>query len=96
MATPLNDTPGIILLGLGPGDPALLTHQAWELLDSIDEIYLRTRQHPVVAGFPSNLKAHSFDDLFRRFALATELHAYVSPNHHLPRAGRYDGAGGFL
>jgi hypothetical protein len=47
--------------GLGPGDPLLLTRQAWELLESIDEIYLRTRQHPVVADFPSNLMVHSFD-----------------------------------
>jgi len=63
---PLIDTTGITLLGLGPGDPALLTRQAWELLESIDEIYLRTRQHPVVAGLPPHLKVHSFDDLYQQ------------------------------
>jgi len=55
---------GITLLGLGPGDPDLLTRQAWELIEHIDEIYLRTRQHPVVSGFPSSLRVYSFDDLY--------------------------------
>jgi tetrapyrrole methylase family protein / MazG family protein len=55
---------GIILLGLGPGNPQLLTRQAWEILESIPEIYLRTGQHPVVSGFPSSLKIHSFDHLY--------------------------------
>jgi tetrapyrrole methylase family protein / MazG family protein len=55
---------GIILLGLGPGDPQLLTRQAWGILESIQEIYLRTAQHPVVSGLPSSLKIHSFDHLY--------------------------------
>lgn len=54
----------ITLLGLGPGDPALLTRQAWEALESAAEIYLRTRQHPVVESLPSHLRLHSFDDLY--------------------------------
>jgi tetrapyrrole methylase family protein/MazG family protein len=58
------NTNGIILLGLGPGDPALLTRQAWSILNNIPEIYLRTRQHPTVNGFPPNLKVHSFDHLY--------------------------------
>jgi tetrapyrrole methylase family protein/MazG family protein len=56
--------PGITLLGLGPGDPGLLTRQAWQWLESIPEVYLRTRQHPTVRGFPNTLKVHSFDDLY--------------------------------
>lgn len=56
--------PGITLLGLGPGDPAHLTRQAWEVLTSASEVWLRTRQHPVVAGLPSALELHSFDSLY--------------------------------
>ena len=56
--------PGITLLGLGPGDPHQLTREAWELLSSADEVYLRTRQHPTVNGFPSSVKIHSFDELY--------------------------------
>ena len=55
---------GITLLGLGPGDPAKLTREAWEVLGSIDEIWLRTKQHPTVAGLPVSVKVHSFDDLY--------------------------------
>jgi len=57
---------GIVLLGLGPGDPNLLTRQAWELLNSSEEIYLRTKQHPTVKGFPESLQVFSFDDLYEQ------------------------------
>ena len=57
-------TPGITLLGLGPGNPDLLTRQAWNLLENIPEIFLRTDQHPVIKGFPRGLKVHSFDYLY--------------------------------
>ncbi len=56
--------PGIILLGLGPGDPNLLTRQAWQWLESIPEVYVRTRQHPTVQGFPNGLKVQSFDEIY--------------------------------
>jgi tetrapyrrole methylase family protein / MazG family protein len=56
---------GITILGLGPGNPDLLTRQAWDWLNQIDEIYLRTRQHPTVAGFPSSLQIHSFDEYYQ-------------------------------
>jgi tetrapyrrole methylase family protein/MazG family protein len=55
---------GITIVGLGPGDPAHLTLQAWQWLNQVDEVYLRTKLHPVVAGFPSTLQVHSFDDLY--------------------------------
>jgi tetrapyrrole methylase family protein / MazG family protein len=55
---------GITLLGLGPGDPNLLTRQAWELLQEASEIVLRTNKHPTVAGFPPNLDIQSFDGLY--------------------------------
>lgn len=57
---------GITLLGLGPGNPALLTRQAWQILESAQEIYLRTRAHPVVADLPAQLALFSFDDLYER------------------------------
>ena len=63
----MKDKKGIVLLGLGPGDPALLTRQAWELLEQIDEIYLRTGQHPVAKHLPSQLKVHTFDHLYNTY-----------------------------
>lgn len=69
--------PGIILLGLGPGDPLLLTRQAWQILEEADEIILRTRQHPVIAGLPAGLEVHSFDDLYESSASFEETYSRI-------------------
>jgi tetrapyrrole methylase family protein/MazG family protein len=55
---------GIIILGLGPGDPAQLTLEAWEALQTANEVYLRTSQHPTVHGLPEGLTVHSFDNFY--------------------------------
>jgi tetrapyrrole methylase family protein/MazG family protein len=54
----------ITILGLGPGDPDLLTRQAWDLLYQADEVYVRTRRHPTVAELPAHLVLHDFDHLY--------------------------------
>ena len=54
----------ITILGLGPGDPGLLTRAAWEHINSLQTIMLRTTQHPTVAGFPAGLHVESFDSLY--------------------------------
>jgi len=56
----------ITLLGLGPGNPEQLTREAWDVLNGAKEVYLRTRQHPIVAFLPKKLKVHSFDELYER------------------------------
>ncbi len=67
----------ITLLGLGPGSPELLTRQAWELLHEASEIYLRTRQHPVVAAFPETLTTHSFDALYEGAESFEQVYAAI-------------------
>ena len=57
-------SPEIVLLGLGPGDPGLLTRQAWQWLEGLQELYVRTRQHPTLQGLPAALQVQSFDDLY--------------------------------
>ncbi len=64
MNNPPSPFTGITLLGLGPGDPALLTRQAWDTLQTASELYLRTRQHPTIPSLPSHLTLHSFDDIY--------------------------------
>jgi tetrapyrrole methylase family protein / MazG family protein len=56
--------PGITLLGLGPGNPNQLTREAWDVLSSADEVWLRTRQHPTVDTLPPSVSLHSFDELY--------------------------------
>jgi len=54
----------ITIVGLGPGDPRHLTREAWEVLESADQVWLRTEHHPTVTGLPSHLTLHSFDHLY--------------------------------
>jgi len=58
---------GITIIGLGPGDPHLITREAWELISKTSEIYLRTIQHPSVEYFPNSVKIHTFDNLYEEF-----------------------------
>lgn len=55
---------GVTIIGLGPGDLKHLTLDAWEVIQSATEIYLRTAKHPIVAQLPAGLKVHSFDEFY--------------------------------
>jgi tetrapyrrole methylase family protein/MazG family protein len=70
--------PGITLLGLGPGDPQQLTREAWDVLSTADEVYLRTRQHPTVSGIPSSVKIHSFDELYENGDSFDEVYTAIT------------------
>jgi len=70
-------TPGITLLGLGPGDPHQLTREAWDHLSSIQEIYVRTRQHPTLPGFPDGLVVHSFDSIYESSAAFEDVYTEI-------------------
>lgn len=56
---------GITIVGLGPAGSEFITRQTWDWLEQIDEIYLRTAQHPAVSGLPKNCKIYSFDDIYQ-------------------------------
>lgn len=62
----MQTTPAITIVGLGPGDPALLTREAWEVLSHAREVTVRTSRHPAIAGLPAGLKLISFDPLYER------------------------------
>lgn len=64
----------ITILGLGPGDPAYLTREAWQVLLDAEEIHLRTTDHPTVDSLPEHLRVHSFDHLYE--ALPTFASVY--------------------
>jgi tetrapyrrole methylase family protein/MazG family protein len=68
---------GIVLLGLGPGDPNLLTRAAWQWLQVISEVDVRTREHPTVQGFPATVKATAFDDLYESSERFEEVYARI-------------------
>ncbi|MEP7286019.1 MAG: nucleoside triphosphate pyrophosphohydrolase [Chloroflexota bacterium] len=55
----------ITIVGLGPGDPELLTRRAWRILGESKEVYLRTARHPGVEALPATTY-HNFDDWYDR------------------------------
>jgi tetrapyrrole methylase family protein/MazG family protein len=55
---------GIIIVGLGPGRSDQLTLEAWRILESAGEVYLRTARHPTVAELPAATTCQAFDAVY--------------------------------
>ncbi len=68
----------ITIVGLGPGDPDLITRAAWAALEGAASVYLRTRQHPCVDALPKGPAYHSFDALYERHASFDEVYAEIA------------------
>lgn len=68
----------ITIVGLGPGHPAQLTREAWEVLSGAGEVYLRTARHPTVAGLPTSLTVHSFDDLYEQAGAFDQVYQAIA------------------
>src|SRR5206468_3698678 len=69
--------PMLTILGLGPGDPKLLTREAWDVLSAARDVYLRTRKHPTVAGLPGHLTLHDFDELYEHGDAFADVYAQI-------------------
>lgn len=68
----------ITIIGLGPGDPDLLTHAAYRLLERAPEVVLRTRRHPTVSLLEAwHKQLVSYDEWYDRYASFDELYAAI-------------------
>ncbi len=56
----------LIVVGLGPGNAALLTVEARDLIAAAPEVWLRTARHPTVARLPAGPRYESFDEIYER------------------------------
>ncbi|GIW13223.1 MAG: MazG family protein [Tepidiforma sp.] len=72
------DEVDIHIVGLGPGDPGLLTQEAGQLLTSGLPVILRTRHHPTVAALEWRGPVLDCDDLYGRGARFEEVYAAVA------------------
>src|SRR5512139_130824 len=68
----------ITIIGLGPGDPALLTRRAWDIIGHAAEIYVRTARHPTLEGLPASVAVHSFDHIYEQVPQFAEVYAQVA------------------
>lgn len=53
----------LTIVGLGPGHPDDLTRRAWSVLESAQQVYLRTKEHPCVPHLPMR-DWTSFDEVY--------------------------------
>ncbi len=82
--------PRIRIIGLGPGDPALLTRRAWDALSQSDEVHFRTGMHPIARALPAAVQVNTFDDLYETHAdFASTYRAIVE--HVMDLGRRPDG-----
>ena len=62
----MTSSPGIVIVGLGPGDPDTRTIGTQRALDRADHIILRTRIHPGLEEFAADPRVTDCDDLYER------------------------------
>ncbi|RME81189.1 MAG: MazG family protein [Caldilineae bacterium] len=56
----------INIVGLGPGDPELITRKAWALLTGAPEVRVRTLHHPAVPVLARHTQIKSYDYLYEQ------------------------------
>jgi tetrapyrrole methylase family protein/MazG family protein len=79
----------ITIVGLGPGDPAQLTREAWDVLSKAGEVHVRTARHPTLAGLPAGLAIHSFDDIYDSVPEFERVYAAIA--EHVVALGKRPG-----
>ena len=68
----------ITVVGLGPGDPGMLTREAFELLTSAPTVHVRTATHPTLAKLlPPTTQVHSYDDIYEAAVTLQEVYPRV-------------------
>src|SRR5438552_14823114 len=67
----------ITIVGLGAGNPAQLTREAWQVLSQASEVYARTARHPTLAGLPAGPAVHSFDDIYESVHEFEQVYAAI-------------------
>lgn len=67
-------TPRVVVVGLGPGDPGLVTAATTAEIARATARFVRTTRHPTAALVPG---ARSFDDLYERCATFEDVYAGI-------------------
>jgi len=67
----------LTIIGLGPGDPKWMTREAWDEIHSMNEIFLRTKEHPVVPHLSEISLLHSFDAIYEEAEDFAEVYSRI-------------------
>jgi tetrapyrrole methylase family protein/MazG family protein len=70
---------GIVIIGLGPGNPAHLTREADQILRQADAVYLRTGRHPILPYVQTCCgKVYTFDHVYEEKDTLPEVYEAIS------------------
>ena len=79
----------ITIIGLGPGDPELITRRAWERLTAAPEVWVRTCHHPAVPAITDHTQVHSYDAFYETHHDFAAVYAAIAADV-VARAGEGD------
>lgn len=68
----------ITIVGLGPGRPEQLTREAWGILSTAAEVWLRTERHPTVTGLPPDLRVQALDRVYDEEESFSEVYQAIA------------------
>lgn len=68
----------LAVIGLGPGNPDLLTTGALRALERADEVWARTLKHPTLEHLNLGAKLHSFDELYDSLSTSDEVYKGIA------------------
>ncbi len=68
----------LTIVGLGPGRAEFVTREAWEVLQTAGEVWLRTAHHACAQVLPDGVKVHSFDAFYERAASFEALYEMIA------------------
>jgi tetrapyrrole methylase family protein/MazG family protein len=68
----------ITVVGLGPGDPDLLTLRARAALETAAEVWFRTLRHPTVSGLSYGGRRQSFDALYEEHERFEDVYSAIT------------------
>ncbi len=74
----LEGRPSITVIGLGPGDPKLLTVAAADVLSAAERVWIRTADHPSRAAIPTSCQVSACDDLYRAHQTFEEVYRAIA------------------
>lgn len=70
--------PVITVVGLGPGDPSLLTVGAHDALMSANKLWVRTTRHPTLEQLELSIQPQSFDHLYNSLPTGEEVYRSIA------------------
>ena len=71
----MTSTPRIVVVGLGPAGPELITPATSDAIDRIDHRFVRTHRHPSASALPAGTT--SFDDVYDSSADFAEVYSTI-------------------